>query len=73
MFAAVVNWTRTPAALFPVDPMAGATSRSRTVTASPREARCQAQEAPLMPAPMTTTSMCVLTSSGLGAQLVLHP
>ena len=36
MFVRVVNCTRTPAALRPVEPSAGAGSRSRTTTDSPR-------------------------------------
>ena len=56
MFVRVVNCTRTPAALRPVEPSAGAGSRSRTVTDNPREARCPAVEAPTIPAPMTTMS-----------------
>ena len=60
--ASVVNCTRTPAALFPVEPIAGATSFSTTTTLSPREARCQALDAPTMPAPMTTTSTVVVFS-----------
>ena len=65
MFASVVNCTRTPAALRPVEPIAGAGSRSSTVTRSPLEARCQAQDAPLIPEPMTTTSgVLKVTESG---------
>ena len=61
ILGSVVNCTRTPAALFPVEPIAGATSFSTTMTLRPLEASCQALEAPTMPAPMTTTSaVCTL-------------
>jgi hypothetical protein len=51
-----VNCTRTPATLRPVDPIAGAFCASSITTFTPCSLRRKAQEAPTIPAPMTSTS-----------------
>src|SRR5690625_4300183 len=59
MFASEVNCTRTPAALSPVEPVAGASAASSTTVPRPCSARRNAQAAPTMPAPTTRTSVFV--------------
>src|SRR6266702_156771 len=63
-----VYCTRTPAALRPVDPIAGDTCASNTATFNPRSLRQKAQDAPIIPAPITTTS--VLTLDDISACLL---
>src|SRR5690625_3373320 len=54
--ASVPNCTRTPAALFAVECIAGASSRSITPTDNPACCNRKASAAPIMPAPITITS-----------------
>src|SRR6516162_475751 len=60
MFTSSVYWTRTPAALYPVDPSAGDVRASSTITVNPCSLKRKAQDAPIMPAPTINTSVFLL-------------
>src|SRR5205823_14525729 len=55
-FTSSVYCTRTPATLRPVEPVAGEVCASNTITVNPCSLRRNAQDAPMMPAPMINTS-----------------
>ena len=57
MLGTVVNCARTPPFARAVDPWATAGSPSSSVTAAPARASSRAQASPMIPPPITTTSL----------------